>query len=116
MAKKTPKKTTKTKTRRPLSISIHGDDLHIEAKFGDARLSELLADTIKRVNNSPPTASSAQPSSVESPIVELVTELAKSLRTDQLEALSNMFDMPQKLLFMEILNITKPASDREHVS
>lgn len=110
------KKTTKTKKRRTLSISIHGDDLDIEAKFGDERLSELLADTIRRVNSSPPTASGTQPSSADSPIVALVTELAKSLRTDQIEALGSTFDMSQKLLFMEILNITKPASERAHVS
>ena len=110
MPKKTTKTTKKTtKTRRPLTISIHGEDLDIEAEFSDTDLSSVLADTVKRVTGSAPKAPGPQ-----SPIVELVTELAKSLRTDQVETLNNAFDMAQKVLFMEILNITKHAED--HVS
>lgn len=106
-----PKKTTKktTKTRKPLTISIHGEDLDIEAEFRDGDLSEVLANTINRVNGAATKSPSAQ-----SPIADLVTELAKSLRTDQVEVLNNTFDMAQKTLFMEIMNSTKHAHD--HVS
>jgi hypothetical protein len=107
MAKKTTK--TKTKTRRPLTISIHGEDLHVEAKFSDAHLSELLADTIKRVNSSATTSPRSQPPSA---IAELVAELGRSLRKDQVEMLMNTFDMAQKVLFMEIMNTAK----HEHAS
>src|SRR5680860_348592 len=97
-----PRKTTKTKTRRPLTISIRGEDLHVEAKFSDSRLSEVLADTIRRVNGSATTSPG-----VQAPIMELLAEFGKSLRKDQVELMMNTFDMTQKVIFMEILNNTQ---------
>lgn len=100
----TGKKTKKTKTRRPLTISIHGHNLDIEAKLGDSQLADLFADAIKRVTGpSAATPSAASPT----PLAELVGEFGKSLRKDQLELLTNSFDMSQKILFMEIMNTVK---------
>ena len=97
------KKSKKTKKRRPLSIRIRGEDLRIEASFSDERLSEVLADLIKRASRSAGTAAPTPPG----PLAELVIELGKSLRKDQVEVLMNTFDMTQKVLFMEIMNGTQ---------
>jgi hypothetical protein len=44
---KSKTKSKSTKTPGPLKISIHGDDLDIEASFSNDRLSPLLADTLR---------------------------------------------------------------------
>jgi len=99
-----PRKKT-TKTRRPLTISIHGHDLDIEAKLGNSRLAEVIAEAINRV-----TAARAVPVAAEasrSPLAELIGEFGKSLRKDQIELLMSSLDMAQKVLFMEIMNTAK---------
>ena len=98
-------KKTKNKTRRrPLMISIHGEDIQVEAKFSDSHLSALLADMIKRVNRPPAVQATI--------LTELLSEFGKSLRKDQLDALMNTLDMAQKVMFMEIMNNTR----QEHTS
>lgn len=107
MSKKNKKK-SKAKTRRPLTIWVRGEDLRVEATFSDERLSELLADMIKRLNGATPPEDPA-------PISELVAEFGKSLRKDQLEMMLNTFDMQQKLLFMEIMNLAG-NTQQDHAS
>ena len=100
------KKKSKAKGRRPLTIRIQGEDIRVEAAFRDERLSELLADVLKRLNGGTPPAETT-------PISDLIAEFGKSLRKDQLEMLLNTFDMPQKVLFMEIMNLAgNPQHDR----
>lgn|SRR5574342_491682 len=93
----------KKKARKALKISIHGHDLDIEAKIADSRLGEVLADAINRVTSA--RASSA----TVTPITELITEFAKTLRKEQIEMFQSGLDMPQKILFMEILNTANIA-------
>ena len=92
------KKNKKSKTRRPLTIWVHGEDLRVEATFRDERLSGLLADVLKRLN-------AATPPQDPAPISELVAEFGKSLRQDQLDMMLKTFDMPQKIMFMEIMTL-----------
>lgn len=89
----------KTKTRRSLTISIHGHDLDIKAKIGDSGLADTLAEAIRRV-----TSTRADGTSAPSPLAELIREFGKSLRKEQHELLMNSLDMSQKLIFMEIMN------------
>lgn len=107
MSKKT-RKTKKAAKRRPLSIRIRGEDLRVDASFSDESLSETLADVIKRASGSTTGPTRTSPG----PLADLVVELGKSLRKDQVEVLMNTFDMTQKVLFMEIMNGTGAQYDR----
>ena len=49
----------------------------------------------------------------ENPLVMLVGDLYKSLRADQMNALMQMFDMAQKLMFMEIVKMVEPPDQQE---
>jgi hypothetical protein len=100
----------KTKARRPLTISIHGEDIDIEAKLSYSRLSDVLAETIKRVTDAK-TSAGPTTKSTGSPLATLIGEFGKMLRRDQLEMLMNTLDMEQKLIFMEIMN----QAQSEHV-
>ena len=107
---KKSKKIVKPKKRRPLSIRIRGEDLCVEASFSDEHLSEVLADLIKRVSSS--TSSAGTANRPPGPLDEVVAELGRSLRKDQVEVLMNTFDVTQKLLFMEIVN----SAQHDHAS
>lgn len=102
----------KTKTQRPLTISIHGQNLDIEAKFGDSHLADVLAEVIKRLTGSPATAATAPTAAIavdQAPLAMLIDEFGKLLRTEQIELMTNSLDMKQKILFMEILHMAKTA-------
>ena len=43
------------------------------------------------------------------PLPMLIGELQKSLRQDQMAAIMQVLDMPQKILFMEIVNLANPG-------
>jgi len=95
----------KKRKSQSLRISIHGNDLDIEAKIGgDSNLGDVLADAIKRLRGG-----SAQS---QEPLAELIAEFGKTLRKDQLEMLMSTLDMPQKVLFMEIMQQTQPQPEQ----
>lgn len=48
----------------------------------------------------------------ESPLGMLLAELYKSLRQDQMAALMQIFDMSQKIMFMEISNLVNPPEPK----
>ena len=48
----------------------------------------------------------------ESPLGMLLAELYKSLRPDQMAALMQIFDMSQKIMFMEISNLVNPPDQK----
>lgn len=108
-----PKKKTK---KKPLTISIHGEDLDIEATFSSkSRLDIAIADVIKRVQGAVrPGAKTTAAAATETPLAMLLQEFSKSLRKDQVEILMGALDMSQKILFMEIANlaaIPQPQKD-----
>lgn len=47
------------KTQKPLTVSIHGDGVDIEAKFGNSRLGDVIADAVRRTTTGPIVASSS---------------------------------------------------------
>lgn len=98
-----PKKTKRVPKTKPLTISIHGSSLHIDAKFEDPNLSDLLVQAVQRVNGTAAATAAAQSDKDYSGLVELIAELGNSFRKDQVDTLTAMFDTPQKVLFMEIL-------------
>jgi hypothetical protein len=48
----------------------------------------------------------------ENPLAMLISELYKSLRADQMNAIMQMFDMAQKLMFMEIVKMIDPQEQQ----
>jgi hypothetical protein len=48
----------------------------------------------------------------ESPLAVLIGDFYTSFRPDQMNALMQIFDMPQKIMFMEIVNLVKPAEPK----
>ncbi|HMF85861.1 MAG TPA: hypothetical protein VK598_05870 [Nitrospiraceae bacterium] len=44
----------------------------------------------------------------ESPLAVLIAEFYQSFRPDQMSSLMQLFDMPQKIMFMEIVNLVRP--------
>jgi hypothetical protein len=48
-----------------------------------------------------------------SPLAALISDFYQSFRPDQMNALMQLFDMPQKIMFMEIVNLVKPAEPKE---
>jgi len=49
----------------------------------------------------------------ESPLAVLIAEFYQSFRPDQMNALMQLFDMPQKIMFMEIVNLVRPTDPDE---
>lgn len=52
----------------------------------------------------------------ETPLAIMVSELYKSFRQDQMETLIGLFDMSQKIMFMEIGNLVNPPAQKQAAS
>ena len=48
-----------------------------------------------------------------SPLAMLLSELARSLRPDQMQALMQILDIPQKIMFMQVMEMVVPPEQKE---
>lgn len=106
------KSKTKTKTKKsagPLSISISGDDIDINARFGDAQFGALLTHMVQRIRAGLDATAKEDDGTV---LRQLLSQLSSTLRRDQLEALMKLLDTEQKILLVEIMKLaTSPPGD-----
>jgi len=104
------KSKAKSKSRnQPLTISIHGKGIDIDASFHDnSTMSEAVSAIAGRIAGmaTPPFVEPAMPA--PNPFRDLVVAFAQTLRPDQIPVLQAALDAEQKIIAMEILIAVGP--------
>lgn len=89
-------------------VSVICDALADLQPVDQARALEAVRITLG-VSQAAPTAPSVPASVASVDALELVSEVCRTLRPEQLGVLSQTLDMSQKIMVMEILNSVSPA-------
>lgn len=102
-------KSKSKKSAGPLSISIRGDDIDINARFGDAQFGALLTHVVQRIRAGLVATAKEDDGTV---LRQLLSQLSSSFSEAQLEALMRVLDAQQKILLVEIMKLaTSPSGD-----
>jgi|GEM_PF-6004881 len=107
------KKNTK-KAQKPLTISIHGNGIDIDAKFADSELGDVIAKVIKQTTTPPVVMPPTEaPKPAASNYYGQLAEFTKSLTADQISEIVRILTAEQKMLFMEIMETSKNGSPHD---
>jgi len=109
------KSKAKSSRNQPLTISIHGKGIDIDASFQDnSTMGEAIGAIASRIAGvaTPPFVEPAAADPYGHRFRELVTSFAESLRPEQIAAFDAVGDPSQKAIALEIL--TRVAPHRAH--
>jgi hypothetical protein len=103
------KSKAKSSRTQPLTISIHGKGIDIDASFQDnSTMGEAIGAIASRIAGvaTPPFVEAAMPP--PNPFRDLVVAFAQTIRPDQIPTLQGALDPEQKIIAMEILFAVAP--------